>query len=93
MYLSSKAMYQTPHHNSIKTFIHKIFIQEWDPLKMSYFDNFDNESLNKYKNRKIEKSFKCVLLLLDRWSFKFHVISLSFDSPSKPVKVKPLQIT
>jgi hypothetical protein len=51
---------------------------------MSYFDNLDNESQNKYKknlkNRK--KVYKCVLLRLDWWSFKFHGISLSLDSLS-----------
>jgi hypothetical protein len=55
---------------------------------MGYFDNFDNESQNKYKinvkNRK--KNYRCVLLTLDWWSFKFHAISLSFDSPSKTIK-------
>jgi hypothetical protein len=33
-----------------------------DPLKMGYFDNFDNEPLNKYKkNLKMEK--KCIDVL------------------------------
>jgi hypothetical protein len=65
-----------------------------DSLTVSYFDNLDNRSLNKYKKKilKIEKVYRCVLLTLDRWSFKFHVISLSFDSPSKTVKLEPLQI-
>jgi hypothetical protein len=44
----------------------KIYKSE-DPLAMSYFDNLDNESLNKYKknlkNRK--KVYRCVLLPLD----------------------------
>jgi hypothetical protein len=53
---------------------------------MDYFDNFDNKPLNKYKKiLKIKKIYRCVLLHLDRWSFKFHAISLSFDSPSKTI--------
>jgi hypothetical protein len=33
---------------------------------MSYFDNFDNEFLNRYnKNFKIEKNYKCVFISLD----------------------------
>jgi hypothetical protein len=59
---------------------------------MSYFDNLDNESLKKYKknlkNRK--KIYRCVLLSLDWWSFKFHAISLSFNNPSKIIKLEPL---
>jgi hypothetical protein len=64
-----------------------------DSLTMGYFDNLDNGSLNKYK-KKIKNDFfyKCVLLRLDSYLFKFHAISLSFDSPSKTVKLKPLQI-
>jgi hypothetical protein len=27
------------------------FKLEWDPLTIGYFDNFDNESLNKYKKK------------------------------------------
>jgi hypothetical protein len=60
---------------------------------MIYFDNLNNGPLIniKYlKNRK--KVYIYVLLYLDWWSFKFHVISLSFDSPSKSVKLEPLQI-
>jgi hypothetical protein len=26
-------------------------IKSWDPLTMDYFDNFDNEPLNKYKKK------------------------------------------
>jgi hypothetical protein len=56
---------------------------------MSYFDNLDNGPLNKYKiilkNKK--KVYRCVLLPMDSESFKFHSISLSFDSPSKTVKL------
>jgi hypothetical protein len=47
---------------------------------------FDNELLNKY----IKKVYKCVLLSLDWWSFKCHAILLSFDSPLKTDKLKPL---
>jgi hypothetical protein len=51
------------------------------------FDSFDNGPLNKYKkNLKNEKKNRCVLLPFDCWSFKFHAISLSFDSPSKTIK-------
>jgi hypothetical protein len=55
---------------------------------MDYFDNLDNEPLNKYKiNLKIwKKVYRCVLLPLDWWSFKIYAISLSFDSPSKTNK-------
>jgi hypothetical protein len=63
-----------------------------DPLTMGYFDNL--ESLNKYK-RKLKnekKNYRCVIILLDWWLFKFHTISLSFDSPSKTVNLKPLWI-
>jgi hypothetical protein len=50
---------------------------------MDYFDNLDNGPLNKYKKiLKMEKKFINVFFYLDWWSFKFHVISLSFDSPS-----------
>jgi hypothetical protein len=58
---------------------------------MNYFDNLDNEPLNKYKNNlKNEKNiYRCFLLPFDWWSFKFNTISLSFDSPSKIVKLKP----
>jgi hypothetical protein len=57
---------------------------------MGYFDNLDNGPLNKYK--KILKIFfyRCVILYLDWWSFKFHAISLSFGSPLKTVKLEPL---
>jgi len=49
---------------------------------------FDNESLNKYKqNLKNEKNnYRCVLLPLNWWPFKFYAISLSFDSPLKIIK-------
>jgi hypothetical protein len=51
---------------------------------MGCSDNFDNGPLKKYKkNLKIEKIYRCVLIRLDWWSFKFDAISLSFDSPSK----------
>jgi hypothetical protein len=55
---------------------------------MGYFDNFDNEFLNKYKKKsyKWKINYKCVLILLDWGSFKFHSISLSFDSLSKTIK-------
>jgi hypothetical protein len=60
---------------------------------MVYFDNLDNEPFNKYKkNLKMNFFYKCVILPLDWWSFKFHAISLSFDSPSKTVNLKSLQI-
>jgi hypothetical protein len=58
-----------------------------DQLTINYFDNLDNEPLNKYKKiLKIKKNYKFILLHLDLWSFKFHTISLSFDSPSKTIK-------
>jgi hypothetical protein len=58
---------------------------------MVYFNNFDNKTLNKYKNIKNGKQvYICVLPSLDWWSFKFHAILLSFDSPSKTVKLEPL---
>jgi hypothetical protein len=54
---------------------------------MSYFDNFDNETLNKYKKiLNIKKVYRCVFIPMNWWSFKFHEISLSFDSPSKAIK-------
>jgi hypothetical protein len=54
---------------------------------MNYFDNFDNEFLKKYKKiLKIKKIYRYVFILLDWWSLKFHVISLSFDSSSKIIK-------
>jgi hypothetical protein len=54
---------------------------------MGYFDNHENGSLNKYKKiLKIKKIYKCILLPMDWGSFKFHIISLSFDSPSKTIK-------
>jgi hypothetical protein len=61
---------------------------------MGYFDNFDNELLNKYKKilKWEKKVYRCVILSMDWGSFKFHVISLSFDSPSKTVKLESLQI-
>jgi hypothetical protein len=50
---------------------------------MDYFDKFDNGLLNKYKtNFKNKKVYRFIFLLLDWWSFKFHVISLSFDDPA-----------
>jgi hypothetical protein len=70
-----------------------IFVLSGDPLTMDYFDNIDNGPLNKYKkNLKNIKVYRCVLLFLDWWLFKFYVISLSFDSPSKTVNLKSLQI-
>jgi hypothetical protein len=37
-----------------------------DKLTMVYFDNLDNEPLNKYKKNKNEKKiYRCVFLLLD----------------------------
>jgi hypothetical protein len=37
-----------------------------DPLTMDYFDNLENEPLNKYKKiLKIKKVYRCVLLPLD----------------------------
>jgi hypothetical protein len=60
---------------------------------MVYFDNFDKGPLNKYKkNLKMNFFYRCVVLLLNRWSFKFYAILLSFDSLSKTVKLKSLQI-
>jgi hypothetical protein len=60
---------------------------------MGYFDNLDNETLDIYKktlkNEK-KKVYRCVILPLDWWSFKFHAISLSFDSPLKTVKLELL---
>jgi hypothetical protein len=59
---------------------------------MGYFDILDNVSLNKYKkNLKIKKNYRYAILRLDWWSFKFHAISLSFDSLSKTVKLKSLE--
>jgi hypothetical protein len=44
---------------------------------MGYFDNVDNGPLNKYKKiLKMKKVYRCVILILDWWSFKFHVIRL-----------------
>jgi hypothetical protein len=55
---------------------------------MDYFDNFDNGLLIKYKKilKMGKKIYRCVLLPLNWWSFKFYAISLSFDSPSKTIK-------
>jgi hypothetical protein len=37
--------------------------KEWDPLTIDYFDNFNNESLNKYKNiLKMIFFYKCIFL-------------------------------
>jgi hypothetical protein len=59
---------------------------------MNYFDNFDNEPLNKYKKiLKIKKVYRCFILPFDWWSFKFNAISLLFNSPSRTVKLEPLQ--
>jgi hypothetical protein len=71
-----------------------LYIWEGIGLSMVYFDNLNNEPLNKYKKiLKIEKkNYSYVFLLLDWWSFKFHIISLSFNSPLKTIKLKPLQI-
>jgi hypothetical protein len=52
-----------------------------------YFDNFDNKFLNKYKKNKI---YRRVLLSVDWWSFKFHIILLLFDTSSKTVKIEAL---
>jgi hypothetical protein len=59
---------------------------------MVYFDNLDNGPLNKYRKKfkNGKKVYSRVLLPLDLWSFKFHIISLSVDSPSKTVKLEPL---
>jgi hypothetical protein len=57
---------------------------------MDYFDNFNNGPLNKYKKIKIKKVKRCVLLPMHWGSFKFHTISLLFDSPSKAVKLERL---
>jgi hypothetical protein len=55
---------------------------------MRYFDNLDNKFLNKYKKiLKIEKTYEYVLLLIDWRLFKFHEISLSFDTPLRTIKV------
>jgi hypothetical protein len=70
-----------------------LYLKRRDQLTMSYFDNLNNESLNKYKKYKKYKKwffYRCVFLLLNWWSFKFHSILLSFGSPSKTVKLKPL---
>jgi hypothetical protein len=52
---------------------------------MGYFDNLNNEPLNKYKKilKMKKKIYRYVLVSFDWWSFKFYVISLSFDSPIK----------
>jgi hypothetical protein len=44
-----------------------LYLNSGDPLKMGYFDNLDNEYLNKYKiNLKNEKKiYRCIFLLLD----------------------------
>jgi hypothetical protein len=52
-------------------------------LTTDYFDNLDNELLNKYKKIKNRNNYRYVLLPINWWSFKFHAISLSFDSPFK----------
>jgi hypothetical protein len=36
-----------------------------DTFTMGYFDNLDNELLNKYKKFKNKKVYRCVFLLLD----------------------------
>jgi hypothetical protein len=44
-----------------------LYLNSGDPLKLGYFDNLDNEYLNKYKiNFKNEKKvYRCIFLLLD----------------------------
>jgi hypothetical protein len=55
---------------------------------MSYFDNLNNRFLNKYKKiLKIKKVYKFIFISMDWVSFKFHTILLSFDSPSKIIKL------
>jgi hypothetical protein len=54
-------------------------IHEWDPLTMCYFDNLDNESLNKYK--KILKIKKFIEVF-----FRDHQNFMQFDSPSKTIR-------
>jgi hypothetical protein len=54
-----------------------------DPLTMDYFNNLDNESLNKYKIN-LKKKF------IDVFIFKFYAILLSVDSSSKTIKLEPL---
>jgi hypothetical protein len=49
---------------------------------MGYFDNLDDGPLNKYKKKILKMKKVCRCVLLDWWSLKFYVISLSFDSPS-----------
>jgi hypothetical protein len=60
----------------------------WESLVMDYFDNLDNGFHNKYKKiLKIEKNFIDIFFSLINWQwFKFHTISLSFDTPSKTIK-------
>jgi hypothetical protein len=55
---------------------------------MGYFDNLDNEPLSIYKKilKMKKKVYRCILILLDWWSFKFHAFSLSFDSSSNTIK-------
>jgi hypothetical protein len=62
--------------------------KEWKKYeKYGNLDNFDNIFLNKYEKILKIKNYEYVLLLIDWWWFKFHVISLSFDSSSKTVKL------
>jgi hypothetical protein len=56
---------------------------------MSYFENLDNDLLNKYK-KIINKKIINIYLLINWYGFKFYVISLSFNSPLKIIKLEPL---
>jgi hypothetical protein len=47
--------------NNFKRYLEK----SGDPLTMSYFDNFENEFLNKYKKKfKNKKVYRCVILFV-----------------------------
>jgi hypothetical protein len=71
-----------------RKFFNKIsYIYGRGSLDNGYLDNLDNEFSNKYKKILKKKSNENVLLLIDWWWFKFHIISLSFNSPSKTVKL------
>jgi hypothetical protein len=55
---------------------------------MIYLDNLNNGSSNKFKkNLKNKKTYRYVLLPIDWRRFKFNIILLSFNSPSKIIKV------
>jgi hypothetical protein len=55
---------------------------------MGYFDNFDNEFLNKYeKNLKNRKILWICSSIYGLMVFKFHAISLLFDTSSRIIKI------